>query len=304
VLNHDVVVVVQARTGSTRLPGKVLADLHGRPMLGFQLDRLARLSGGQVVVATSDKAADDAIADVAASRGVAVVRGPELDVLARFGHVIERYPADTIVRLTGDCPLVDPEVVSDAVRLHLRAEADYTSNVLPRSFPKGLDVEVVAVPALREAISKAEDPAEREHVTPYVYRRPERFRLANLACDEPLGDESWTVDTAEDLAEVRRIVARVPEPDAASWREILGVAGRRHAPVPGEVRLRPGVPPSPGDAPWRREWIAEVDGSMIGIVAVSVGFGRVQREVDVDEPYGAMASTALERMLVGDQQSA
>ena len=212
--------------GSTRLPGKVLADLGGRPALGFMLERLTRLEVDNLVVATSDLPADDAVEDVAGAMGVAVVRGPEQDVLSRFALVLDAFPATDVVRLTGDCPLTDPAIVTTAIDIHRHASADYTSNTLVRTFPDGLDVEVVTAAALREASQEAVDPDEREHVTPFVYRRPERYRLASFESGEDLGAERWTLDTAADLERLRAIVDKLDDPVAAGWRDILAVAGR------------------------------------------------------------------------------
>ena len=153
--------VIQARMGSTRLPGKVLADLGGRPMLAFMLARVAPLVGRgveEVVVATSDGAIDEPVAEVARAAGVAAVRGSEHDVLGRYLLALEDHPADTVVRLTADCPLTDPALVSEVLALHRRAGADYTSNTLIRTFPDGLDVEVMAAAALRTAAAEARRP--------------------------------------------------------------------------------------------------------------------------------------------------
>jgi spore coat polysaccharide biosynthesis protein SpsF len=230
--------VVQARTGSTRLPGKVLADLAGRPMLQFLLDRInGVIPVDTIVVATSDTPNDDAVVAVAERAGVAAVRGPEQDVLSRFTVALDAHPAEHVVRVTADCPLVDPSLVAATLERHIEQGADFTCNVIPRTFPKGLDVEVARSEALRQAASEATDPAEREHVMPFLYRRPERFRLANIRTDELLGDERWVVDTAEDLAVVRDIVARLPE--RFGWRDVLATVGRRFAPAPDEIHLRP-----------------------------------------------------------------
>lgn len=229
---RGVTCVVQARTGSVRLPGKVLADLGGRPLLAFMLRRLRELDVDDVVVATSDRPADDAVAELARAEGAAVVRGPEEDVLARFALALDAHPADALVRLTADCPLVDPEVVEEAVGLWDESGADYVSNTLVRTFPDGLDVEVVAAAALRAAAAEATDPVEREHVTPFVYRRPDRFRLRSLRHDEPLGDLRWTVDTDGDLAYVRGLVERLGGDDFG-WQDVLAVAGRPQPPDDG-----------------------------------------------------------------------
>ena len=184
-----VLCVVQARTGSTRLPGKVLRELGDVSMLEFLLRRLEHFGPAEsvptwsslgVVVATTDRSADDPIVEVAERCGVGVVRGDEFDVLGRFARVVNDCDADHVVRLTADCPLTDPLIVEAVVTKHLERGAHYTTNVLPRTFPKGLDVEVIDCGALLEASRLARDPVEREHVTPYLYRRPERYVLANL----------------------------------------------------------------------------------------------------------------------------
>jgi spore coat polysaccharide biosynthesis protein SpsF len=218
--------VVQARTGSTRLPGKVLQDLGGRPLLHFMLDRLADLKVDALVVATSTLDRDDPVAEIAQRAGRAVVRGSETDVLGRFVTALTEHPADHVVRLTADCPLADPVLIEAVLARHLDRGADYTSNVFPRTFPRGLDCEVVTAGALRTAHAEATDAAEREHVTPFFYRRPERFALANMRNDLPLGHEGWTVDTAEDLDFVRRIVSEMHD-DAFSWRAAWNKLGPR-----------------------------------------------------------------------------
>ena len=131
--------VIQARTGSTRLPGKVLQDLGGRPLLRFMLDRLADLHVDQLVVATSTLDRDDAVVEVAFDAGCQVVRGSEADVLERFTDALAVFPADHVVRLTADCPLADPVLIEAVLARHLDRGADYTSNVFPRTFPRGLD---------------------------------------------------------------------------------------------------------------------------------------------------------------------
>ena len=214
-----VLVVVQARMGSTRLPGKVLMELGGPPLLAFMLGRLSALGGVGLVVATSDHPSDDEIERCAGELGVQVVRGDEADVLDRFGTVLDAYPADHVVRLTADCPLIDANLVSEIIVVHLASGADFTSNTIIRTHPDGLDVEVISAEALRSAAAAATDSSEREHVTPYVYRRPGRFRLAAVRHVERLGHLRWTVDTAEDLARLRDMVATGPA--AESWTAIL-----------------------------------------------------------------------------------
>ncbi len=231
------VIVVQARMGSTRLPGKVLRPLAGRPMLTYQLERL-RVRPEPVVVATSDLARDDPVADLAAGMGLEFVRGSESDVLSRFGAVLDRRPASTVVRVTGDCPFTDPELVGEVLAVHRRTGADYTSNVHPRTFPRGLDVEVARADVLRLAVDTATEPVEREHVMPFLYRRPQRFVLAAVTAPDPLGGLSWVVDTAEDLTRAQAIAGRFAPRTDQSWREIL--ATEPPPPPPGNgIVLRP-----------------------------------------------------------------
>lgn len=199
--------ILQARMSSTRLPGKVLKPLLGEPMLARQIERVRRARGiDKLVVATSDDASDDPIESLCGALGVGVYRGSLTDVLGRYRGAAMRFgPADHIVRLTGDCPLADWEVIDAVLDRHLAEAADYTSNCLKLTFPKGLDVEVFKAAHLETAFHEARDPYEREHVTPFFYRHPDRFRLSNLECDPPLGDLRWTVDTPEDFAFVERV---------------------------------------------------------------------------------------------------
>jgi spore coat polysaccharide biosynthesis protein SpsF len=260
------------------------------------------------VVATSDEERDDPVAAVAADAGITAVRGPEDDVLRRFALALEAHPADRVVRLTADCPLADPALVADVLALAERRGADYASNAVVRTFPDGLDVEVVTAAALRLADREAIDRAEREHVTPFVYRRPERFRLAVLLNDEPLGTERWTVDTAADLERVRAIVAGLADPVHAGWREILRVAGRQPAP-PG-LSVRPALP---GDAaaarrtvpiedPAVRTWVATVDGAPVGWAELHVAADGGPMVVEAPDEHRAAIQAAVEQLAAADPQ--
>lgn len=203
-----ILAILQARMSSTRLPGKVMRPLAGEPMIGRQIERLRRAASlDRLVVATSVGSEDDPLARYCEGAGVEVFRGALEDVLGRFAAAVQAFgPAQTLVRLTADCPLADPAVVDEVVRTHLESGADYTSNVLPnRTFPKGLDVEAVRAEALLTAAREASDPYEREHVTPFLYRRPERFRIASVERSPSLADLRWTVDTPEDYAFVSRV---------------------------------------------------------------------------------------------------
>jgi spore coat polysaccharide biosynthesis protein SpsF len=197
---------------SSRLPGKVMAPVLGEPMIGRQVERLrrARLID-QLVVATSTDPSDDPLAAYCESLDVGVFRGPLDDVLGRFNAALTRHrDATAVVRLTADCPLTDPELIDRVVAHHHEVDADYTSNTLgTRTYPHGLDVEVIRPAVLAEAAEQASDRYEREHVTPYIYRRPETYRLAGVARRQSLASLRWTVDLPEDLTFVRDVYARL-----------------------------------------------------------------------------------------------
>jgi spore coat polysaccharide biosynthesis protein SpsF len=219
-----VVAIIQARTGSTRLPAKVLMPIGGQPILAWVVERTRRarrLDG--VVVATTQLPEDDRIEAMAGDRGWDVSRGSELDVLDRYTQAASDHAAETVVRITSDCPLIDPELIDETIAAFERADADYASNTLePRTYPRGLDVEVIARAALEEAWANDDNPAWREHATPYVYRHPERFRLVRVAGDTDHSDQRWSVDTPEDLELVRRICAALGRNDFG-WQEALAV---------------------------------------------------------------------------------
>jgi spore coat polysaccharide biosynthesis protein SpsF len=208
-----VTAIVQARMTSTRFPGKVLADLAGRPMILQQLARLkAATTITNIVIATSDDSSDDELAAVVSDAGYLVVRGSLDDVLSRFVTAMDAHPCDIAVRITADCPMLMPEVVDEVVTRFLETEADYVSNTLEPTFPDGVDVEVVQASVLREIASSSRDAAEREHVTLGVYRRPDQYRVENVVRDgEDLSGFRWTVDTPADLEFVRRVYARLGE---------------------------------------------------------------------------------------------
>jgi spore coat polysaccharide biosynthesis protein SpsF len=201
-----VLAILQARMSSTRLPGKVMRPILGEPMIGRQVERLRRaraLSG--IVVATSTDASDDVIAAWCADAGVNCWRGPLDDVMARFLGVLETagHPK-TFVRLTADCPLADPALIDRCVAAHAASGADYTYNSKDWTYPKGLDVEVCETSALVRAAAETSAPYDHEHVTPYIYNHPDKFRLNPIMRDPPLRYR-WTVDTPEDFAFVTAV---------------------------------------------------------------------------------------------------
>lgn len=216
--------ILQARMTSSRLPGKVMAPVLGEPMIGRQIERLRRsVRIDRLIVATSTDASDDALAAYCQGLGLDVVRGALDDVLGRFAGALAAYPdADVVVRLTADCPLADPTVIDAVIARHHAAGADYTSNTLgTRTYPHGLDAEVVRAEVLLKAARLADDPYEREHVTPYIYRRPEVFRLAGVTRRPSLARLRWTVDVADDLAFVRGVYASLYAHDPAFTSEAV-----------------------------------------------------------------------------------
>lgn len=222
-----ILAILQARVSSRRLPGKVLLPLLGQPMLARQLERVRRAALiDQLVVATSADAADDPLALLCGQIGVACYRGQLDDVLDRFYQAALPYRPDYIVRLTGDCPLADPVLIDRVIRRCLDSNCDHISNgTAPATFPDGLDVEVMRFSALEQAWREARLPSEREHVTPFIYHHPERFRLAQYANPVDLSHLRWTVDEPADFELVRIIYETLypqqPDFDTAAILRLL-----------------------------------------------------------------------------------
>lgn len=222
-----VVAVVQARMASTRLPGKVLADLGGKPILAWVVDRAARAKRiNQVVVATTISPDDDAVVDFCRARGYAFFRGSMHDVLDRYYQASREFNAAVVVRLTADCPLIDPSMLDETIDTFLGVDPplDFAANRLPgdRTVPIGLDIEVCTAAALAIAWREAQQPHQREHVMPFFYEQPERFRVRHIRHDPDLGDLRWTVDTPEDLELLRQVVAHFDD-DRFSWQDVLAL---------------------------------------------------------------------------------
>jgi len=205
-----VLAIVQARMSSTRLPGKSLADVGGEPLLSLLLRRLQRSRMiDRLVIATSLDSSDDAIEATARQMDSHVYRGDRDDVLARFVAAADGHTGP-IVRITADCPLLDPSIADQVIDLFLgQAECDYASNIEPRTYPDGLDVEVVSPELLERLAGSVDDPSDREHVTSAIRRDLEHVRSASLVQDANLGDLRWTVDTSDDLEFVREVIDRL-----------------------------------------------------------------------------------------------
>ena len=219
--------IIQARMGSERLPGKVLKRLAGQAMLARVIRRTQRAKNlDEVVVATTESPEDGAIVALSREHGLSFYRGSVEDVLDRYHSAAQRHKADAVARITSDCPLIDPGLIDEAVHTFLEGPWDYVSNTLdPRTFPRGLDVEVISREALQRAWEEDRDPAWREHVTPYIARHPERFRLHAIVNDRDYSSMRWTVDTQEDLEFVRRIYDHFGH-DAFEWGDVLRLLDR------------------------------------------------------------------------------
>ena len=202
------VITIEARMRSTRLPGKVLRPVLGQPMLARMIERLRRVRRADgIVVATTVHAADDPIAEVARELGVACHRGSEEDVLSRVLDAARGAGADLIVETTADCPVIDPGVIDQLIDTFASNQVDYCSNILRHTYPRGLDAQVFPVAVLADVAGRTNDPADREHVSLYIYEHPERYRLLNVASGLDPADAEWrlTVDTPEDFGLITAI---------------------------------------------------------------------------------------------------
>lgn len=205
-------IIVQARMGSTRLPGKVLLPMTHDCALGVLLTRLAKVRhADEIIVATSTLSQDDAIEHFCKARGVLIFRGDEKDVLARYYGADQLVNASVIVRVTADCPLFDYHILDAMLEEFDPQTMDYMSNIHPRSFPKGLDTEIFTRSVLIRAFAETQTVFEREHVTPYFYQTP-GFRVRNYSSSVDLSAHRWTLDYPEDYYFLRRVYAHLPEP--------------------------------------------------------------------------------------------
>lgn len=203
------IIIVQARMNSSRLPGKVLKTVLGKSLLEYQIERLRLIRNvDEIVVATTVNETDQPVVELCQKLGVSVFRGPEDDVLTRFYEAAMKYQGDTIIRVTADCPLIDPQVSEQTIQFYLdhQSEYDYISNTRKLTFPRGLDTEVFNYNILKEAFMEATLPEDREHVTLFMYRQQERYRIGNVAHYEDLSKHRWTVDTQEDFNLISLII--------------------------------------------------------------------------------------------------
>ncbi|PIR74165.1 MAG: hypothetical protein COU35_03855 [Candidatus Magasanikbacteria bacterium CG10_big_fil_rev_8_21_14_0_10_47_10] len=236
-----VVAIIQARMGSSRLPGKMLLDIAGRPAIAHVVDAVKRsLTTQQVVLATTTDAKDDPLATWAEERGLTVYRGSEDDVLDRYYQAAKKVNADSVIRITGDCPFMDPAVIDRIVQEFQKGGYDYVANTQPATYPDGIDVEVFSFQALERAWNEAGLSSEREHVTPYIWKNPTLFAIGNIVHDADWSGYRWTLDTPEDLDFLRHVAAACKEAGGPcsmadiralvdahpQWRELNGMYER------------------------------------------------------------------------------
>lgn len=223
-------IIVQARMGSTRLPGKVMRTVAGRTLLSYCLARCRAIPGATVVVcATTTDPADQAIVDEARRCGVEVFRGSETDVLGRYLGAARMVEADVVMRVTSDCPLIDPELCGAVLRLRADRAVDYACNNDPPGYPHGLDCEAFTTAALARADAATEPGHDREHVTPWLRREPTVSRAAMTGPGGEVVGMRWTLDYPEDLAFFEAILPRLSDPVRQGWREIADLVSQEPA---------------------------------------------------------------------------
>lgn len=203
----NVVGIIQARMTSTRLPGKVLKEINNKPLIEYEINRLKKARQiDQLVIATTINNEDDSIVEFCEKHNLKYFRGSEKDVLSRYYETAKTYNADIVVRLTSDCPIIDPTVVDDVITTFINNEFDYVSNTLKRTYPRGMDTEVFTFNALEKAFQSAKETFEKEHVTPYIYLNPETFNLYSVEYSTDESMHRWTVDTIEDFLLIEKII--------------------------------------------------------------------------------------------------
>ena len=217
------VILLQARMSSSRLPGKVLRKILNKPLLELQVERIMEAKNfDKLIVITSSKSSDDIIGQFCKYRKILIFRGSLYDVLDRFYQAAKQYNAQHIIRLTADCPLIDPGIIDNIVQLHLNNNFDYSSNVMQRTFPDGLDVEVMTFNTLKQAWLNAKSKYQREHVTPWVHQNIEKFKIGHYKYQHDLSRLRWTVDYAEDLIFIKQVYDKLYQHNPKfTWLDVL-----------------------------------------------------------------------------------
>lgn len=202
--------IIQARMGSTRLPSKVIKKIEGRPLLWHIIERIKHAKSiNEIIVATTTNKEDEKIIKIAKKSGVKTFSGSENDVLDRFYRAAKKFNSDIIVRITPDDPFKDPKIIDEFVNYFLKNNLDYVSNTIKPTYPEGLDIEIFSFKALEKAWLEAKLASEREHVTPYIWKNPKKFKIKNLSYKEDLSNLRWTIDYLEDLKFAREVYKRL-----------------------------------------------------------------------------------------------
>ncbi len=318
----SILLVVQAGHDGTNRRDHQLTRFAGRTILDTALQRLSPFSDGPVIVAISDLPADQEIEEIARANDAATVRGPSDDMLARFVEVIADYPAEHLVRITADSPFIDHHLVSEVVTAHLSSGADYTSNTLLRTHPRGLDVEVIRSDALLDAAEQATDADERNGVTTYVQRRPANYKLQAVLAAGDYEDHDWSVTGNESITRLTALLNSAGGEINTPWSDLIAhdKPNKHESPITLRVAREPvaasigsftaplGHLPSPlplGDA-GRRSWGVWNDNALVGALTVSVtnGWGTLagQFRPDLDAPLADETLRMVDERLLADDQ--
>ena len=214
-----IVTVIQARSGSTRLPGKVTMEILDRPLLLRMIERVQRATlAGTIVIATTTESSDDVIEELCKKEGLHCYRGDRDDLLDRHYQAAKLYHADAVVKIPSDCPLIDPKVIDKVLQYYLAHDFDFVSNLHPATYPDGNDVEVMSMAAITQAWQNATLKMEREHTTPYIWERPESFKIGNVTWESGLDysmSHRWTIDYAEDFTFIKTVYEQLYPTDPA-----------------------------------------------------------------------------------------
>ena len=218
-------VIIQVRTQSVRLPNKVLALINGKSLIWHIIERLKSCKKvEQIILATSSREEDKKLIEIANDCNILSFAGDENDVLSRFYHAALKFNADPIIRITGDCPLVDPSLVDKILEFYLENNYDFVSNTIIPTYPDGLDIEIFSLKSLTKAFNEAKLKSEKEHVTPYIWKNPKIFQLFNYKNKEDLSDYRWTVDEQLDLELIREIYSNFKPKIIFSFKDVIEMA--------------------------------------------------------------------------------
>lgn len=221
------VIIIQARMTSTRLPGKILKEVLNKPLLEYQIERLRRVNfADNILIATTINDTDQPIVDFCSQHNIEIFRGSENNVLSRYYQSAKKINADAVIRITSDCPLIDPQIVDNITQFYLEnsAKYDYVSNTLNRTYPYGMDTEIFSFKALEEAYNEASSQSALEHVTPFIYSNQNCYRLYNVVNNIDYSNYRWTVDTEEDFKLITEIIRSLyPIKPEFTFEDILGL---------------------------------------------------------------------------------